>query len=53
MSDPDWFGSVIKATWIPLAMVLVIAWIFTFAAALLTPKAHTFGAVWPLLLESL
>jgi hypothetical protein len=57
VSEPDWFGSVIKATWIPLAIVLAAAWIFTAAAAVLTPKAHTFGevwrAVWPVLLESL
>jgi hypothetical protein len=57
VSDPDWFGSVIKATWIPLVIVLAAAWIFTGTAAVLTPKAHTFGEVWrlvwPLLLESI
>lgn len=57
VGDPDWFGSVIKSTWIPLAIVLAAAWIFTATAAVLTPKAHTLGevwrAVWPTLLESL
>lgn len=57
VTDPDWFGSVLKATWIPLAIVLVSAWLFAGAAAVLLPKAHTFGEVWrivwPLLLGSL
>jgi hypothetical protein len=57
VSDPDWVGSVIKATWIPLIIVLVMAWVFAGMAAVLTPKAHTFGevwqVVWPLLLQSL
>jgi hypothetical protein len=57
VSDPDWFGSVIKATWIPFLVVLVMVWIFTATAAVLTPTAHTFGdvmrVVWPLLLESI
>ena len=57
VSDPDWIGSVVKATWIPCAVVLAMAWIFTGTAAVLTPKAHTFGdvirTVWPLLLNSI
>lgn len=57
VSDPDWIGSVIKGTWKPFAIVLVMIWIFTGTAAVLTPKAHTFGEVmqivWPLLLEAL
>ena len=57
VTDPDWFGSVLKATWIPLAIVLLSAWVFAGAAAMLLPKAHTFGEVWhivwPQLLGSL
>ncbi len=57
VSDPGWVGSVIKGTWKPLAIVLAMAWLFTGTAAVLTPKAHTFGEVmrivWPLLLENL
>jgi hypothetical protein len=57
VSDPDWIGSVIKATWVPFGIVLMTAWVFTGMAAVLTPKAHTFGEVmrivWPLLLESI
>jgi hypothetical protein len=53
VSDPGWFGSVIKATWIPFAIVLGTTWAFAVAAAMLTPQAHTFGevwrAVWPML----
>ena len=56
-SDPDWIGSVLRATWIPFGIVLVMMWIFAGIAAVLTPQAHTFGEVWrlvwPLLLESL
>jgi hypothetical protein len=55
VSDPGWFGSVIKATWIPFTIVLVMAWIFAVTAAVLTPQAHIFGevwrAVWPLLVS--
>ena len=46
MADPDWLGSVMKVTWIPLAVVLVLAWVFAGVAASLTPNAHTFGEVW-------
>lgn len=57
VSDPDWMGSVIKATWKPLAIVLVMAWVFTATAAVLTPTANTFGEtmriVWPKLLEAM
>ena len=57
VSDPDWIGSVIKATWIPFGIVLAVMWIFAGIAAVLTPQAHTFGAVWqivwPLLLKSI
>ncbi len=53
VSDPDWIGSVIKATWIPFAIVLVMAWIFAGMADALLPQAQTFDdvwrAVWPLL----
>lgn len=45
-SDPDWLGSVFKGTWKPLAVVLALAWGFVALAAILTPQAHTFGAVW-------
>jgi hypothetical protein len=57
VTDPDWFGSVLKATWIPLAIVLIAAWIFAGAAGAITPNAHTFGEVWhivwPKLLEAI
>jgi hypothetical protein len=57
VSDPDWFDSVLKATWIPFTIVLVMAWIFAATASVLTPQAHTFGgvwrAVWPLLVSSI
>jgi len=56
-TDPDWMGSVFKGTWIPLAVVLVMSWVFTATAAVLVPQAHTFGQVWllvwPLLLGAL
>ncbi len=56
-SDPDWIGSVMKATWLPFGIVLVVMWIFAGTAAVLTPQAHTFSEVWrlvwPLLLESI
>jgi multisubunit Na+/H+ antiporter MnhC subunit len=46
VSDPDWLGSVFKATWKPLVIVLVLTWVFVGVAASLTPGAHTFGEVW-------
>lgn len=53
VSDPDWIGSVMKATWIPFAIVLVMAWIFAGMADAVMPQAQTFNdvwrAVWPLL----
>lgn len=57
MHDPDWFGSVIRATWIPFVVVLVLAVAFALTAAALVPQAKTFGevmsAVMPLLLGKL
>ena len=55
VSEPDWMGSVLRATWKPFMVVLVMALAFAFTAAMLLPKAHTFGEVmkvlWPLLLD--
>ena len=57
MDQPGWVGSVFKATWLPLSIVLVSLWIFTAVAAVLTPQAHTFPEVWrivwPKLLEAI
>ena len=46
MGQPGWIGSVFKATWLPFMAVLVSLWIFAGIAAVLTPQANTFSAVW-------
>ncbi len=46
VSDPDWIGSLIKATWLPFGIVLVVAWIFAVVAGALMPQAQTFNEVW-------
>jgi hypothetical protein len=55
VNEPDWVGSVVKATWIPFAIVLTMALAFAITAAVLLPQAKTFGQVmdvlWPLLLS--
>jgi hypothetical protein len=53
MNQPGWIGSVFKATWLPLAIVLVSLWIFAAAAAVLTPQAHSFPEVWRIVWPSL
>jgi len=55
VNKPDWVGSVVKATWIPFAIVLTTALVFAITAAVLLPQAKTFSQVmnvlWPLLLS--
>lgn len=46
VSDPDWIGSVFKATWLPFGIVLALMWAFAATATAVTPQANTFGEVW-------
>ncbi len=41
----DWMGSVLRATWIPFALVLTAALAFAWVAAIYAPAANTFGQV--------
>ena len=41
----DWMGSVLRATWIPFALVQVAAIAVAWMAAIYTPQAHTLGEI--------
>ncbi|MBI3149812.1 MAG: hypothetical protein HYZ17_14990 [Betaproteobacteria bacterium] len=41
----DWIGSILRATWIPVALVFAATLGFAWMAAIYVPGAHTFGQV--------